>query len=178
MATAFSLALHSMLAQMPTSADPNHAAQMEPPVSSYVDSRGPCLDSAKAVPGVLGEPNNQGSEVVRIDKLLSQATYTPQQIIGFLYTREDGKTYLGMRTLQYTSPASAQELNAVLASTRAPGTSETQFPPQTKLGVATRYTQFFEVKIPTASLKPLQIRLEPCVAWPASRPLPDPGPGP
>ena len=125
----------------------------------------------------MDQPNTRDAEVVRIDRVVSQATYTPNEVIGFLYTRQDGKTYLGMRTAQYTSPASAQELNAVLASTHAPGVSETEFPPQTRLGVPTKYSQFFQVKIPTDALAALQIRLEPCVLWPAGRSLPDPGPG-
>lgn len=148
------------------------------PPPGFVDSRGPCLDSAKQVPNVMDQPVSRSSEVVRIDKVISQATYTPNQVIGFLYTRQDGKTYLGMRTLQYTSPASAQELNAVLASTHAPGVTETEFPPQTKLGVPTRYSQFFEVRVPSQAMDALSIRFEPCVIWTAGRPLPDPGPGP
>lgn len=142
--------------------------------SAIVDTRGPCLDSAKQVPNVVGEPLARSSEIVRIDRVVSDSAYTLNQIIGFLYTRDDGKTYLGMRTLQYTSPASAQELNQVLASTRAVGVSETEFPPQTRLGVPTRYSQFFQVKIPPAAMEPLKVRLESCVAWPSGRALPDP----
>jgi hypothetical protein len=156
----------------------NPAATPSPAPAGYVDTRGPCLDSAKGVPSVVDVPNSRDGEVVRIDKVISQATYTPNEVIGFLYTRQDGKTYLGTRTVQYTSPASAQELNAVLASTHAPGISQTEFPPQTRLGVPTKFTQFFEVRIPPDARTALQIRLDPCVIWPAGRPLPDPGPGP
>ena len=153
------------------------ASSPTPTPAGYVDTRGPCLDSAKQVPSVVDVPVSRDGEVVRIDKVVSQATYTPNEIIGFLYTRQDGKTYLGTRTPQYTSPASAGEINAVLASTHAPGIAQTEFPPQTRLGVPTKFTQFFEVKIPVDALAALQIRLEPCVIWPAGRPLPDPGPG-
>ena len=153
------------------------ATTATPTPAGFVDTRGPCLDSAKQVPNVIDNPNTRDSEIVRIDKVVSQATFTPGEVIGFLYTRQDGKTYLGMRTAQYTSPASAQELNAVLASTHAPGISETAFPPQTRLGVPTKFSQFFEVKLVPDALTALQIRLDPCVVWPAGRALPDPGPG-
>ncbi|MBC5815431.1 MAG: hypothetical protein GIW97_02715 [Candidatus Eremiobacteraeota bacterium] len=156
----------------------NPAATPAPTASGYVDTRGPCLDSAKQVPQVIDVPVSRDGEVVRIDKVVSQATFTPNEVIGFLYTRQDGKTYLGTRTDQYTSPASAGEINAVLASTHAPGIAQTAFPPQTRLGVPTKFTQFFAVKIPADALTALQIRLDPCVMWPAGRPLPDPGPGP
>ncbi|MDP9017125.1 MAG: hypothetical protein M3N19_02240 [Candidatus Eremiobacteraeota bacterium] len=177
------LALNFQVAQAPapspSNAPPSMPVQSAAPLpAQYVDTRGPCMDSAKQVPNVIDQPLDRASEIVRIDRVVSQATYTPNQVIGFLYTRQDGKTFLGMRTLQYTSPASAQELNAVLASTHAPGISETEFPPQTRLGVKTGYTQFFEVKLPPGAMDPLQIRLENCVAWPANRPLPDPAPGP
>lgn len=165
------------LATLLAQATPQPAATMQTP-PAVLDTRGPCLESAKQVPNVIGQPLAKDSEVVKIDKVVSLATYTPGQVIGFMYTRQDGKTFLGMRSLQYTSPASAQELNQVLASTHAPGVAETEFPPQTRLGVKTGYSQYFEVKVPPAAMEPLQIRLEPCVAWPAGRPLPDPAPGP
>lgn len=168
------LAMNLQVAQVPAPA-PN-VAPAAPPTTQYIDTRGPCLESAKQVPNVLDQPVERASEIVRIDKVISTATYTPNQIIGFLYTRQDGKTYLGMRAPQYTSPASAQELNGVLASTHAPGISETEFPPQTRLGVKTGYSQFFEVKIPGGAMDPLGIRLESCVVWPPTRPLPDPAP--
>ncbi len=156
----------------------NPAATPAPTASGYVDTRGPCLDSPRQGPQVIDMPVSRDGEVVRIDKVVSQATFTPNEVIGFLYTRQDGRTYLGTRTDQYTSPASAGEINAVLASTHAPGIAQTAFPPQTRLGVPTKFTQFFAVKIPGDALIALQIRLDPCVIWPAGRPLPDPGPGP
>ncbi len=172
------LAANLQVAQQPSPAPtstPSAAAAVSAPV---IDTRGPCLDSGKAVPDVLSQPVDRSSEVARIDKVVSTATYTPNEIIGFLYTREDGKTFLGMRSLQYTSPANAQAINQVLASTHAPGVIETQFPPQTRLGVKTGFAQFFEVKIPPVALRALAVRMEPCVAWPAGRELPDPAPGP
>jgi hypothetical protein len=150
------------------------AQQPAAAASLPTDTRGPCLDSPKAVPSVLGEPFVRQSEVVRIDKVVSTRTMMANEVIGFVYTRQDGKTYLGTRTAQYTSPASAAQLNAVLASTHAPEVKETTFPPQTRLGVKTSGPPFLGVKIPTGALQPLAIRLDPCVVWPASMPLPDP----
>ncbi len=176
---AFLTLASTIVAQVPAGSPtvPGPVITNAPVPPAIVDTRGPCLDSAKQVPNVVGEPAQRSSEIVRIDRVVSESAYTLNQIIGFLYTREDGKTYLGMRTSQYTSPASAQELNAVLASTRALGVSEIEFPPQTRLGVPTRYSQFFQVKIPPAAIDPLKIRLESCVAWPAGRALPEPAGG-
>ena len=178
--TVLILAANLQVAQGSTPAPASTTAPIASPsgATEFIDTRGPCLESARQVPNVIGEPVDRSSEIVRIDKVLSNATYTPNQIIGFLYTRQDGKTFLGMRSPLYTSAASAQELNQVLASTHAPGVTETGFPPQTRLGVKTGYAQFFEVKIPPNAFSALQIRLDPCVVWPAGRPLPDPAPGP
>lgn len=98
----------------------------------------------------------------------------PGEVIGFLYTLRDGSTWLGQRTESYMSAAAAEQVNEVLASTHGPGVSATKFPPQTEHGVATKYQQFFKVQIVPAALTTLRIELEPCVVWPAGRPLPDP----
>jgi len=145
-----------------------------PSTAQTVDTRGPCLDSPKSVPNVLGDPLNRSSEVVKIDKVVSTRTMMPNEVIGFVYTRQDGKTFLGTRTAQYTSPATAAQLNAVLASTHAPEVRETSFPPQTRLGVKTSGPPFLSVHIPPNALEPLGIRLDPCVSWPSGSPLPDP----
>ncbi|MBV9736657.1 MAG: hypothetical protein JO177_00695 [Candidatus Eremiobacteraeota bacterium] len=145
-----------------------------PSIAQAVDTRGPCLDSPKSVPNVLGDPFERTSEVVRIDKIVSTRTLMPNEVIGFLYTRQDGKTYLGTRTAQYTSPASAAQLNAVLASTHNSDVKETAFPPQTRLGVKTSGPPFLGVKIPANAWEPLGIRIDPCVSWPSSSALPDP----
>jgi hypothetical protein len=163
LATAVLLAGSMQIAQQPT-----------PAPSQPIDARGPCLDSPKQVPNVLGEPFARSSEVVRIDKVSSTRTFMVNEVIGFLYTRQDGKTFLGTRSAQYTSPASAAQLNAVLASTHAPEVTQTAFPPQTRLGVKTSGPAFLAVRVPPAAWEPLAIRLDPCVLWPSSTPLPDP----
>jgi hypothetical protein len=114
-------------------------------------------------------------QIVRIDEVVSTATMTQGQVIGFVYTTQDGATWLGQRSADFVSPANATAINAVLASTRAPGVKDSEFPPQTRYGVATKYPQFFRVSIPPDAMGPLRIALVSCVAWPASRPLPDPG---
>jgi len=126
------------------------------------------------VPNVLGEPFDRASEIVRIDKVISTRTFMANEVIGFVYTRQDGKTFLGTRTPQYTSPASAAQLNAVLASTHSQDVKETAFPPQTRLGVKTSGPSFLGVRVPTAAWQPLAIRIEPCVSWPSGATLPDP----
>ncbi len=135
---------------------------------------GPCLDSARSVPKVLQAPPTRGMQIVRIDQVLSTATMMPGEVIGFLYTTQDGSTWLGERSMQYTSPADATAINQVLAATHASTKNISGFPPQTKYGYPTKYPQFFQVRIPPNAFAALRIQLAPCIAWPSGRPLPDP----
>lgn len=137
-------------------------------------NNGPCLDSDRAVPQVLAPPVVQARQVVRIDKVVSTSTMLNGNVIGFLYTLQDGTTWLGQRSAQYMSPAQASQINQVLASTHSADSSVTAFPPQTRLGVATKFQQFFKVQIPPAAMPALNIRIDACVAWPAGMTLPDP----
>ncbi|HEX3369735.1 MAG TPA: hypothetical protein VHS56_09190 [Candidatus Cybelea sp.] len=162
-------ALNNMVAQAPPQGPPP-AQSMQPPLES-----GACLDSPRPVPKVLQKPVSRGMQIVRIDEVVSTATMTQGQVIGFVYTTQDGGTWLGERTANFTSPANATEINALLASTRTTGVKDTKFPPQTEYGVATKYPQFFRVSVPPDAMGPLRITLVSCVAWPAGRPLPDPG---
>lgn len=134
---------------------------------------GPCLDS-RPVPAVLQPPVVRPNQIVRIDKVESTATMMPGEIIGFLYTLQDGSTWLGQRDEQFMSGASASQINTVLSSTHMPGENVSKFPPQMKHGVATKYTQFYKVQIPQTAMDTLRITLVPCVAWPGDRTLPDP----
>jgi hypothetical protein len=113
-------------------------------------------------------------QIVKIDAVLSTASMTQGQVIGFVYTTQDGNTWLGERTANFTSPANATEINAILASTRVPGVKDTQFPPQSRYGVPTNYTHFLRVSLPADAMGPLRFQLVPCVLWPSGRPLPDP----
>ena len=113
-------------------------------------------------------------QIVRIDEVLSTATMMPGTVIGFLYTTQDGSTWLGERTAAYMSPASATAINQVLSSTHTPTQNVKSFPPQSHYGVPTKLPQLFKVSIPQDALGPLRIQMAPCVAWPAGRPLPDP----
>jgi len=98
----------------------------------------------------------------------------PNEIVGFLYTTQDGTTWLGERTAQYMSPADATAINLVLASTHLPNENVNDFPPQSHYGVPTKAPQLFKVLIPADAMSALHIQLSPCVIWPAGRPLPDP----
>ena len=135
---------------------------------------GPCLDSTRPVPRVLQPPVTRSNQIVRIDRVVSTATMMPGETIGFLYTLEDGSTWLGQRTQPYMSGAAAGQMNQVLASTHLPGQKANEFPPQMIHGVATKYAQFFKVQIVPSALEAVRIELEPCVVWPSGRPLPDP----
>ncbi|MDQ2992698.1 MAG: hypothetical protein M3R30_07775 [Candidatus Eremiobacteraeota bacterium] len=144
------------------------------PAAPYVLNNGPCLDSPRSVPQSLQAPAVRATQIVKIDMVVSTSTMTVGETIGFLYTLEDGTTWLGQRTVQYVSPAGAQQINQLLASTHLPSSTVTSFPPQTRLGVKTNYLQYFQIKLPAQALDPLGIHLTPCVAWPSTRPLPDP----
>ena len=142
--------------------------------SPVILNSGSCLDSTRAVPQVLQPPVVRATQVVRIDKVVSTATMTDGEVVGFVYTLQDGTTWLGQRTAQYVSPAQAASINAVLASTHMPTDTTTEFPPQTRLGIKTNYQQFFRIQIPPTANGALRIRLDSCVAWPAGNQLPDP----
>jgi hypothetical protein len=162
------IALNTAVAQAPAPAAP-------PPAASSVPlEEGPCLDSARSVPRVIASPVSRGMQIVRIDQVVSTATMMPGQVIGFLYTTQDGSTWLGERTAQYMSPASATAVNQVLSSTHNPMQNVKAFPPQSHYGVPTKSPQLFRISLPQNAMGPLRIQLSPCVAWPAGRPLPDP----
>jgi hypothetical protein len=158
-------------------AQPVETAAPMPPVAPAMQQpleTGPCLDSPRPVPRVLAPPVVRTRQVVRIDRVESTATMMPGETIGFLYTLGDGSTWLSQRTTPYMSGAAAAAINQVLASTHMPDQSVSEFPPQMKHGVATKYQQFFRVQIPPTALGTLRIQFVPCVAWPAGRSLPDP----
>jgi len=135
---------------------------------------GPCLDSLRPVPKVLMQPVSRGMQIVRIDQVVSTETMIPAEVIGFLYTLEDGSTWLGQRTSDYQSAADATAINRVLAATHVPGYNVTGFPPTTVYGVPTKHPQLFRVLVPPDAYGPLRIQLVPCVVWPSTRALPDP----
>jgi hypothetical protein len=136
-------------------------------------NNGACLDSIKSVPeGLFG--TDPSSAIVKIDKMVSTATMTDGEIIGYLYTRQDGTTWLGQRKQEYMSSADSAQINQVLSSTHLPGAAITTFPPVRRYGVKTNYTEIFQVNLPATALDPLHVRLDPCVAWPAGQALPSP----
>ena len=136
-------------------------------------NNGACLDSIKSVPqGLFG--SEQSAAVVKIDKVVSTSTWTQGETIGYLYTRQDGTTWLGQRRKDYMSAASSAQINQLLASTHLPNSNVFAFPPVRKYGVKTNYTEIFQVQIPATAMDPLHIRLDSCVAWPAGDPLPSP----
>lgn len=146
-----------------------------PAAAPLVLNNGACLDSLKAVPqGLFG--TDPTSAIVKIDKIVSTSTFIYGEVLGYLYTRQDGTTWLGQRKQQYMSAADSQAINAVFASTHLPNATITQFPPVRKYGVKTNYTEIFQVQLPSGALDPLHVRLDPCVAWPAGMALPHPLP--
>jgi hypothetical protein len=165
---AVTAALQSLVAQSPSVA----AAPVAAPA---VLNNGPCMDSIKSVPQSLfgADPT---SAIVKIDKLVSTASMIDGQVIGYIYTRQDGTTWLGQRKQDFMSAADSQAVNAVFASTHLPGATITQFPPVRKYGVKTNYTEIFQVNLPAGALQALHARLDPCVAWPAGMSLPNPLP--
>ena len=173
LATFFLASLLNTVAQQPA---PEGPPPMGPPPQTQGQplETGACLDSIRAVPKVLQSPVSRATQLVRIDLVLSTATMMPGEIIGFLYTTQDGSTWLGQRTSDYQSAADATAINRVLAATHVAGYNVTGFPPTTVYGVATKHPQIFRVQIPPDAYRPLRITLAPCVLWPSGRPLPDP----
>jgi hypothetical protein len=143
------------------------------PVEGPLNS-GACMDSSRAVPQVLQAPVLRSTQIVRIDKVESTQTMLTGEVIGYLYTLQDGTTWLGQRAPDYMSAADARAINQVLASTHLPEQHVNSFPPQARYGVPTKLPQYFRVQIPPAAPEGLQIELVPCVAWPPGRELPDP----
>jgi len=144
------------------------------PVSPDTLNTGPCLDSPRAVPQVLQQPAIKSMQIVRIDRVVSTSTMLPDETLGFLYTLQDGSTWLGQRSGDYMSAASATAINQVLASTHLPNQAVAAFPAQSHYGISTKSQQYFHVQLPQGALDALRIRLAPCVAWPDGRQLPDP----
>ena len=165
--------LATAVAQAPPPQFPPPMPQQMPPAQQPLES-GACLDSARAVPQVLQAPLARSLQIVRIDEVVSTATMTPGEIIGFLYTTADGSTWLGQRSSYYMSPANATAINQVLASMHLPSENVTEFPPTSRYGVATRYTRYFRVRIAPGAMSALRFQVVPCVAWPPGRALPDP----
>lgn len=166
LATFLLSAFGSVVAQMSPGAPPPAAQQ---PLEN-----GSCLDSIRAVPKVLQQPVSRAMQIVRIDQVVSTATMTPGEIIGFLYTLQDGSTWLGDRTHDYQSAADATAINRVLAATHLPGSTVSDFPSTNVYGVPTKHPQLFRVQVPPNAFQPLEIALVACVVWPSGRPLPDP----
>ena len=145
-----------------------------PPLSQPPLESGACLASPRAVPSERMNTGSRAMQLVGIDAVVSTATMTSNQTIGFLYTTGDGGQWLGERTGVYMSAANATSINAVLAATHVAGVAKNEFPPQSRYGEPTGYPQFFRVQIPSDALAALRIELVPCVRWPSARPLPDP----
>jgi hypothetical protein len=135
---------------------------------------GQCLDAPRPVPNVLQAPVTAAMQIVRIDKVESTHAMMPGEVIGFLYTLGDGSTWLGQRTADFMSPADATEINQVLGSTHMPGQNVSEFPPQSKYGVPTKYSQFFRVILNDAAATGLKVQVVPCVVWPPGERLPAP----
>jgi hypothetical protein len=157
-------ALQSLVAEAPA-----------PAAAPVVLNNGACLDSVKSVPQALFGSDST-STIVKIDKVVSTASFIDGEVIGYLYTRQDGTTWLGQRKQEFMSAADSQAINAVFGSTHMPTATVTQFPPVRRFGVKTNYTEIFQVQIPATAMDPLHIRLDPCVAWPAGVALPNPLP--
>ena len=170
-----------VLAALPALVGSLLVAQMQPASMSgqsggvpVVLNNGACMDSPRPVPEVLQPPIVRSTQITRIDKVTSTATMLYGQVIGFLYTLGDGSTWLSQRSSDYMSAASASAINRVLAATHMPDQPISAFPPAMKYGVATKYEEYFRVQIPATAMTSLQIRLDPCVAWPVGVSLPDP----
>jgi hypothetical protein len=157
-----------------TLASPPSPAVPASPATVETLNNGPCLDSPRAVPLALQSPVSRNQQIMRIDKVVSDQSNLQYEVIGYLYTLQDGTTWLGQRTPDYMSAADARAINQVLALTHAPDETITEFPPVKRYGVSTRSREYFRVQITQPALDVLRASIDPCVAWPPGRPLPDP----
>lgn len=145
-----------------------------PLTSQETLNNGPCMDSPRAVPLALQSPAVRNQQILRIDKVVSMQSNLLDEVIGYLYTLQDGTTWLGQRSPDYMSAADARAINQVLALSHASDEDTTEFPAVKRYGVSTRSREYFRVQITQPALDVLRARIDPCVAWPAGRPLPDP----
>ena len=114
---------------------------------------------------------------MKIDKVVSTNTMIAGETVGYLYTRQDGTTWLGQRKQQYMSAADSAAINHMLSYSRMPNSTVGEFPPVTRYGVKTNLPEILQIQAPTApAMQVMSITLQPCVAWPAGTPLPDSGP--
>ena len=172
LATFFLTALATTVAQVAAARPPPHAHRApKQPLEN-----GACLDSARAVPQVLQPPVSRAMQIVRIDEVVSTATMMPGEIIGFLYTTEDGSTWLGQRSSRlHVAGRRDGDQPGAGRHARAAAKNVTGFPPQSRYGVATKYPQLLQG--PDSARRPRSAahsQLAPCVAWPPGRALPDP----
>ena len=110
----------------PSEGSPAPSAAMPPPPGVQFQpplENGACLDSIRAVPTCSKDRLRRGMQIVRIDQVVSTATMLPGEVIGFLYTTQDGSTWLGQRTKDYQSAADATAINRVLAAAHMPATT-------------------------------------------------------
>ena len=96
------------------------------------------------------------------------------EVIGYLYTLQDGTTWLGQRQPDYMSAAGARQINEVLALGHAQDELTTEFPAVKRYGVSTHSRLYFRVTLTQAVLDAAKVQLAGCVAWTPGRPLPDP----
>jgi len=127
-----------MVAQL-TQSSPSPAPGAAIPAATDVLNNGACMDSPRSVPLALQPPAVRSRQILRIDKVVSTQTNLQNEVIGYLYTLQDGSTWLGQRSPDYMSGADAEAINIVLASTHLPDQPIKAFPPRQKYGVSTKY---------------------------------------
>lgn len=141
------------------------------PTPLPIANGGRCLDSGKWIPMNLGLPADYTSDVVRTDKLVTTVDNLGGRILGFIYTREDGKTYFGARSNANMTPAMYPVLDEFLKVTAPKGLTQPERD-ERQLYRNDNGAAQYRVELNAHLLDSLNLQLEPCLAWPKDVPLP------
>jgi hypothetical protein len=137
-----------------------------------VANGGRCLDARKVVPMNLGEPYDYSTDVVRIDKLVTTSTALGGRILGFVYTREDGRQFFSTRSTANMTNPMYPVLDRFLDLTAPRGLTSKQSAERQLSKNTNGYVQYTIIMKPE-TLTSLDLATEECVVWPRGIPLPD-----
>ena len=132
---------------------------------------GQCLDSNKYVPMNLmsdsDKTNSPATDVVRTDTIV-WTRRTGSEIIGFAYTRKDGRRWISTRKFDNMTPAGVRQFSSFLSSV-ALNRNVLAVAPVDRFSNNGSINYEVDRKLPT--LRRFGLHLSPCVVWPKNKPL-------
>jgi hypothetical protein len=111
--------------------------------------------------------NSPTTDVVRTDTIVWNRR-AGSEIIGFAYTRKDGRMWISARKFDNMTPAGVRQFSSFLSSV-ALGRNVLAEAPVNRLDNG--YTNY-EVDRRLPTLRRFGLHLSPCVVWPKNKPLP------